>query len=451
MRNPPKMLPGTRTKTVIIGLAAVGLAVGGFQIGRRSVDVAGLSKHTAETQVDSPNHSQRHPVLSENQLGQGRIREIATVPFSELYDVLRSASREQLVEWARDLERMPRGPRQRAAVAAYYKSLVQVDHQAAIDALLQAENLNVRDVAIDALLKATPESIWGDLAEMLESLPYQGRGALRTDVIWNWSQVDPEAASKFIERHPEDDEDDSRLYSLLRNWAQIDPASARHWLEADGLRQTRNAWLAFVTTWAGVDRAAAVNYAVANARRPNFGEAINELAYNFVLTSKEDATKFLLSLPAEQAQAAMKAVAGTTSGVLLGAPEDYQRPPDEVARWMVSLPVELWSEGIGQVAQRWLKDDAAAATAWLNQLRPEPRDVAIASFCRAADFDSAAEVMTLGFTLRDPGLRDRALGEFARRRGSTRESALDAINDLPISDEHRAYLRKVMPEDANGR
>jgi hypothetical protein len=336
-------------------------------------------------------------------------------------------------------------------VAAYYKSLIQVDHHAAIEALLQAKNLNVRDVALDALLKAAPESIWGDLAEMLERLPYQGRGAVREDVIWNWSRVDPEAASQFIERHPESEEDDSRLYSLLCNWAQIDPVSARDWLEADGSRQTNQAWRAFVGSWAELDRTAAMNFAVANARRPNFDKALGDLAYHFVRTSKEDATKLMLLLPVEQAQTAMKTVARTTSGVLLGAPEDYQRPSGEVARWMVNLPVELWSEDIGDVAQTWLKDDVVAATAWLDQLRPDLRDTAITSFCRMADSELAAQVMTLGLKIGDPKLRDRALGEFARRRGSTREQAIDAINDLSISDEQRAHLRKVMPEDANGR
>jgi hypothetical protein len=451
MADSPKMPTYARTQVVIIGLLAAGFVVGGFQVGRYSVDAAALSKHHPDARVDSPTPSQRHGVLADNHLGRGSVREIATVPFSELYDFLRSASREQLLAWARDLDRMPRGPRQRAAVLAYYKSLVQVDHHVAIEALFRAENLNVRDVAIDALVKATPESIWGDLVEMLESLPYQGRGALREDVIWNWSRVDPEAASKFIERHPENDEDDSRLYSLLCNWTQIDPASARNWLEADGSRQTRDAWRAFVTSWAEVDRAAAMNYAVANARRPNIGEAINELAYHFVQVAKEDATTLVLLLPEEQAKAASKNIARFTSGTFLRAPVDYQRPMAEVARWMVSLPVELWSEGIGDLAQAWLKDDVAAATAWLDQLRPESRNTAIASFCRVADSESAAEVMTLVSTISDRRFRDKALGEFARRRGSTREEAIDAINDLQISDEQRAYLRKIMPEDANGR
>ena len=218
----------------------------------------------------------------------------------------------------------------------------------------------MRDLAIDALLKAAPESIWGDLAEMMVQLPYQGRGAYREDVIWNWSRVDPKVVSKFIEGHPVNQEEDDRLFRLLCHWPNIDPAAAREWLEADASRQTKDAFRAFVMSWAEIDPAAAINYAVANATRLNFQEAINGLAYQFVRLSKDDATKLMLVLPAEQAKAAMNKIADTTNAVLVGGvPEGYQRPPDEVARWMVSLPVELWNDSIGDVAEEWLTRDAS--------------------------------------------------------------------------------------------
>lgn len=450
MSDPPRMLTGLRIQLAIIGLLAAGFAVGGFQVGRRSVDAAALSKQTGETRVDSPNASQGNGVRAENPLGQGRVREIATVPFSELYDVLKSASREELLAWARDLERMPRGPRQRAAVTAYYKSLIQVDHRAAIEAVFQAENLNMRDLAIDALLKAAPESIWGDLAEMMVRLPYQGRGAYREDVIWNWSRVDPEAVSKFIESHPVNREEDGRLFKLLCHWPSIDPAAAREWLEADASRQTKDAFRAFVTSWAEVDPAAAINYTVANATRPDFQAAINDLSYQFMRLSKDDATKLMLLLPAEQAKAAMGNVLHLTTGIFVGGGAPDQRPFDEVARWMVSLPVEFWSESIGDLGQEWLNRDAPAATAWFSQLSPERRDVAIASFCRGAGSGFAEQVMTLGSTINDRSLRDKALGEFARGLGTERNEAMEAISDLSISEKQKAYLRAVMPEDSSG-
>jgi hypothetical protein len=440
---------------VIAGLAAAALAIGGFQTGRYTVDAAAVANDTAAVPRQSPlDVVSRKDGLPERQQDRIIIRDIATVPFSELYDVLKSAPREQLLAWARDLERMPRGPRQRAAVTAYYKSLIQVDHRAAIDAVLHAENLSMRDVAIVSLMKAAPESIWGDLAELIEQLPHPYRvgGSFPQDPLWNWSRVDPVAVSKFIETHP-----DSSLYPLLYHWGAIDPAAAKEWLERDTSRQTTDAFRAFLVGWAEIDRAAAMEYAVANSARANFGEAVNELAYDLFRVSPDDASRLMSLLPPEQAKAAMKVVAHNTTSIILHAPEDYQRPPDVVARWMATQPVELWKDDIGDVLWGWVRDDADAATGWLDQLQPNVRDAAIADFCRrgpesAEDprrFDEKA--IALGLTITDRMLRDEALGEFARRLGSTRDEAIEAIEQLRISNEQKAYLRKVMPEAVHER
>jgi hypothetical protein len=366
--------------------------------------------------------------------------------------------------WAADLERMPRGPRQRAAVTAYYKSLIQVDHRAAIEAVLHAQNLPMRDVAIDAMTKAAPESIWSDLAEISAQLPFPGRGFGREDLIKNWSRVDPLAASQFIERHPFSaeqklpDGEDDRVFSLLSNWGEIDPAAARAWIEADSSRQTKDAVRAFVMSWGRVDHAAATDYAVTNSGRPEFEPAINGLVYQFIQSTKEDATRLILLLPREQAIAAMEDAARITTILdTRDLPVGYQRSPDEVARWMVGLPVELWDNYIGVVAQEWLGRDAVSARSWFDQLRPEIRDIAIASACHAAatpSYRSEDEVIELGLTIRDHRRRDTALGELVRSLQTTTPgavSAIERINELSISEEQKAYLRGFITEHGNGR
>jgi hypothetical protein len=456
------MLP--RAQGLVIGVAACGLAIAGFQAGRRSVGAASLQqKAAAETPGLSPDRSSspKSPLIDD--YGRVTVRNIATVPFSELYDILRSASREQLLAWARDLENMPRGPRQRAALTAYYKSLIQVDHRTAIDAVLHTKNLLARDAAIDAMLKAAPESIWADLAEMTAELPYPGRGYAQDNLIPNWSRVDPIAASQFVEKHrfspgvklPGDESD--RVVLLLGNWGEIDPAAARKWIEADASLQTVDAFRAFLTSWGRVDRAAAIDYAVANASRPNFEAATNELVYEFVRSAKEDASRLLLLLPPEAAKAALKKVADVTNpheiDPNVDRPPNYQRPPEEVARWMVTLPVELWKESIGRVAEGWLNHDNDSAKAWLSQLQPELRDVTIVSVCREAKSHqiSTEHVIEIGLTIGDPNLREATLAEFLRDLGLTRAERLEFLDKMSISAEQKAYLQRIVTENENVR
>src|SRR5204862_5942525 len=116
-----------------IGFSA-GLAVGGFQLGRQSVSAVTVNHRAAKTLPDVLNPSRHREVQIKDHQAES-IREVAAMPFSEIYDVLRSATRTQKIAWAAELERMPRGPRQNAAIAAYFKSLVQVDSKAAIQAV----------------------------------------------------------------------------------------------------------------------------------------------------------------------------------------------------------------------------------------------------------------------------------------------------------------------------
>jgi hypothetical protein len=42
------------------------------------------------------------------------------------------------------------------------------------------------------------------------------------------------------------------------------------------------------------------------------------------------------------------------------------------------------------------------------------------------------------------------LGQFARNLRGTREDAIGAVNELPISEEQKAYLLGVMAEEKDG-
>jgi hypothetical protein len=444
MPAPPRVLTQTRVQALLLGITAAALAIGGFEAGRHSVDAAAIANSMASKQsLSARDSSSLYKPLAEREQDRITVRDIATVPFSELYDILKSASREQLLTWARDLERMPRGPRQRAAVTAYYKSLIQVDHRAAIDAILRAQNLSMRDVAISAVMAATPESLWADLNDMLDKLPHPRRGFFPQDLIWNWSRVDPVAVGKYYDKHPVEGEgENSGLYQLLFNWGKIDTAAAKEWLESDASHQKKEAFRAFVVAWAEADRGAAINYAIANASRPEFEPAVKDLSYYL----PDDARTFVLLLPPEQARVAVEEIAHKTTGVILHAEPGYQRPPDVVARWMSALPLDLWRDEIGAVVSAWMTEDAAAAIIWLNQLQPDARDAALADLCRSRWTDTAEETLPLGFTIRDQRLRDQVLGEFARKFGDTRDEAIAGVNDLNIPAAQKKYLIRIMPE-----
>lgn len=448
MPEPLGKLAWTRTRFLLLLFLTIGIALMGFQAGRQSVGVPTISQSIVTTSLPSSHHSVQ-PVRRASDHHPGwSIREIATIPFAELYDVLRSAPHTQLIAWAADLEQMPRGPRQTAAITAYYKSLIQVNPSAAIQAVLQMQNLNMRDLAMDEILRVVPQSTWPELAQMMALLPYPRRDAFRINsLISGWSCVDPVAVSHFIEAQPAKGADD-RMRLLIANWAKIDLTAAKDWMEADVSRQTADVLQYLLPEWAVVDRVGAIDYAVANSNRANFKEAVNGLASYLAYVSPADATALVRLLPPDQAKAAIKAIARDATAIILGAGPVNKQYSETVARWMITLPPELWKEGIGEVVVGWMRDDDQKAKDWLNQLPFPMHDVAIAKFCDSArsEMINPKKVIEAGLTIADRALRDKVLAEFARSCWETRDEAAQEVDQLPISPQQKSYLLKIMWE-----
>jgi hypothetical protein len=243
---------------------------------------------------------------------------------------------------------MSEGPRRTAALKTYYKSLVQIDPAIALAAVAQIKEKWIQEQAAAALLTTAPESSWGDLAEFFETVPFP-RDSWESP-IRNWSRVDPVAVSHFIENHPKklakDEQDDDRVITLLGEWAEIDPSAAKDWLDADPVRQTEEALTTWVMGFAEHDRPAAANFLIAHATEENFTEAIRRFSYGLFLDARDQMMSFVFQLPTEQAHRAVQNVADKTAAFFIHDPGDYQRPPAEVAPWLVTLPTEFWTGAI---------------------------------------------------------------------------------------------------------
>ena len=458
MHTPPRGLTSPRVQTVIIGLVAVALTVGGFQAGRYTIDAADASNQTASIQAtsasDPPSHREK---LLERANDKISVRNIATVPFSELYDVLKAASREQLLAWAHDLEQMAEGPRRTAALKTYYKSLVQIDPAIALAAVAQIKEKWIQEQASAALLTTAPESSWGDLAEFFETIPFP-RDSWENP-IRNWSRVDPVAVSHFIENHPKklgkDERDDDRVITLLGEWAEIDPSAAKVWLDADPSRQTEEARTTWVMGFAEHDRPAAASFLIAHATEEDFAEAIQRFSYGLFLDARNEMQSFIFQLPPEQARMAVGNVAETTAGFYLHASEGYQRPPAEVANWLVTLPTDFWKGAMGKIIGTWLLFDAPPAIRWVEQMAPRERDIALADLCRAPEEhqfggrpeEVVANIVQLGLNISDPKVRDESLATALRHLAYTDDDRQAAIEALPIAKDEKKYLRHLLHRD----
>ena len=120
---PPRTIfPGKAMKAASIFIPiviAIGVTASAFQAGRLSARRKPVTSPTADlsiAQSERRGHASASKTRDQVDAHDVIIRNVATVPFSELYDIMRAASADQILRWANDLENLPAGPRRRRTV-----------------------------------------------------------------------------------------------------------------------------------------------------------------------------------------------------------------------------------------------------------------------------------------------------------------------------------------------
>jgi hypothetical protein len=198
-----------------------------------------------------------------------------------------------------------------------------------------------------------------------------------------------------------------------------------------------------------------VEFLIAHAEQQNYAEAIRRFTYGLFLDSRNEVMAFVSRLQQEQARMAVRNVADFTAALIVGSGADLQRPPAEVANWLVTLPTGLWPGAIGKVVGKWLmREDSSAAAGWLQQLPVRERDIALGDLCHVSDRDlggrtteTVSHIILLGLTISDPRLRDESLSFAVGRLADDEDARQAAIEGLPVSRIEKEYLRRVRPSD----
>lgn len=362
------------------------------------------------------------------------IRNIATVPFVEVYDLLRSAPPKTRDGWIKQLNEMPDGPQRNAALSSFHKTWVQIDPHAAAASVAGVRGTYARSLTVDAIVGAAPLSAMGEMASMLIKLPPEAARARRNlsrDVLYDWSAVDPVAAAHFVEQHLDVSAD-----LVLLNWARVDPDAAKAWLERQpaSVQTDANAIDGLVGGWFERDEANALAFVVAHARDESFKRAIGNLADSLFHRSPDEARTFLLRLPNEARDAAISEIVG------------WERAPEEIAKWILTLPKESWSKAMERVLENWDRRDETGFTNWINQLPVGTRDQVAADYCSARNLRHPEQAIAIGLTITDASLRDRSLRKLMSRWSTDSfEEALSVLQRVQLTEAEMQYLVGLLP------
>ena len=379
------------------------------------------------------------------------IRNIGTVPFEEMFDLLRSAPPATRTQWIKQLEEMPKGPKRTAALSSFYKTFVQLDPHAAAKSIsglhreTQSADRCERDGWRGAAICHGRDG--RDAGQTAPDIFGRGSPNYLGDVLYDWSAVDPSAAARFLEENPEVAA--RHAEQLLINWARLEPDAARAWLEQQPESvQTEDAFGSLIDGWAQRDETNALAFAIAHGGEEKFQRAINGLAHLLFLRSPEEARTFLLRLPNEARNLAIREIGANTTYEEFDPSRSETRPAEDIARWIITLPKESWRAGLGTVLDNWESQNAAGFSAWLAQLPPDTRDEMVVTYCQSGVSKEPDRAIPLLLNMSDPTLRDQALRQYlADRLPSSRDKAMLVINKSALSEAQKKQVINLLPQE----
>lgn len=380
---------------------------------------------------------------------QTMVRDVATSTFKEMFDLLRSATTKQRLDWLKQLDEMPAGPRRTVALSNFCKIFVQFDPHAAAESITTLTHDGSQAIAAAAMAGAVPQSAMGEMAAMLATLADDTFGSFAPDylenVIQNWSAIDPLAVARFFEENPEVATHYAK--ELLSSWGQLDPETAKEWLENQPEPvQTEEAFRGLLEAWRSRDEAAALTFLADHGDDERLAWAIRDSTRMLFLRSPEEAQSFLLRLPENVRNTAI-----SDFGALIGAdafspPDKRHRKPDEIVNWIITLPTESWRKGLAPVLLDWNFHDSAGFHGWLGQLQPELRKTVLELFCRQESFQPLESAVPDLFAIPEPALRDQAIEMYVNQAfPESHDEAIHRISKSALSEAHKQYLIKLLP------
>lgn len=431
-------------------IALSALALFAFFTGRAVQERAVAEKMRANARVSTLAAAPSLDVASVVSHQQLVVADIFALPFAEFYEALRSAPGAAREKWIAELAGMPEGPRRRAAVSGFYKLLVQFDPEAAAKAISAINDEASLRLALGAAIDAAPGFALPLMAKLSLTLQDRltGKRDYVSDVMLEWSWIDPAAAIQFIRDHKEafDELTRSRYFTtaqVLSNWAAIDPKAAQQWMDEQDIVGWEDREF-FIEGWYSNDRAAAISYTLAHAEDSEMHAAIGAVLRELYFDSKEEAKKFIESLPENKRH---EAFTEAFRNVILRDEEttgDVTMSPRAIASWMIEFPPDYWQGAVGRLFGNDEKSSADLLS-WIQQLPPGVRATAAGEyFVPFVSNKSPSEKIAPLLQVIDAVLRDQLLSAAVNNRSLEIDDARTALADAPLSVEQKRHLLEIV-------
>ncbi len=348
---------------------------------------------------------------------------VATIPFEENRDSLKTLGSKEKAKLAQQIRELPPGGPSNAKINAFYRAWGAAEPEAAFTSAAALKTQDARRVAVEALVNGmspvSAEKIARSLKEQSpETLSAETKDRLLGLAIVKWSQANPAAAAQFLsqlypdaakrlaKRGPVDGVLLQTTRAVAENWGGTDPQAAIAWFQHHPDLELASGMECVLSGWWRKDSAAAAAYVGAHLTTAADRQLAGEMASRMALIDPHAAAAWVEWL--EEGKVRRRAELEIAA---VWASND----PKAASEWAAHKTDPGRNPVIGIVAATWAVIDPTAAGKWMDSLQGASRDAAIVSYCGALERRDPPIALSWAIKIEESKSRQRNVDRIAGR------------------------------------
>ena len=437
---------------VIIALITVGAVI--FDLARRQTErlprerpQTTAQSNSASSQSNSANNeaeerADKIRIESPDDLANARVDDLGAVPAAALTELMGRATPEQLAAMALKFNDAPTDARTFGGMGIFFQAWAQLDPSAALTGAFRINDVAMRKLAARTVVNSVSPSAAQELIAFLtdhpdKDLTEESKNEFMGTLISSWSQLDPEAASRFIDNRG--NTKNGLAYrareEIAYNWATLDPSAALAWVATEKGATYLSDYV--IRGWCRKDINAASAYVLQHLNEPAGVQFASSVVTAMFDQSVDEATKWMSQMPA----GAPRSEAEMTFASLWAG-----KDPSSAAKWAAMLPANEQTNLVSTIVSNWVETDWPEASRWIATLTGDVRDEALAA---AVNREGAARIdsLSLALSIGKEEVRNNVIEGIIRNWAATDPNAAETwVKAGPLSNEQRDHLRSVISE-----
>jgi hypothetical protein len=389
-------------------------------------------------------------IESVDDLANARVDDLGSVPAVELTDLMRRATPEQLAAMAFKFNDAPTDARTFGGMGVFFQAWTELDPQAALRGAFRVNDVGMRRLAARTVIGSVSPSAAPRLLAFIAEHPDKDlvdecKSEFLGTLVSSWSQLDPDAASKFMDElgNAKGYQTSNTRSDIAYNWATLDPSAALDWVgkqKGKDFIDTDSLYDSVVRGWCRKDISSAAAYVAQRLDEPGARQMASSVVTVMFDHNVEDATTWISRMPTGDPR---NEAESTLAGMWV------EKDPAAASKWVGTLSANEQPSVAGTIARSWVNTNWPEASRWIDTLSGDARDSAVSVAMHRED-GSPQEALSLAQSISDPDFRANEMDNAIRSWAvSDPKAAENWVKGSALSPEQQANLLSTIADTQN--